>query len=333
MLLLVRRPRVDLPPEWLARLAALESTAQATQLAVAKNDGAMDALANQLAGFTQATQHTLESLRHAVDERLAQAVAESRNGRAELLAAFGVFEARLEQRQTALDASLAQRFDGLQQAVASRLEESSKALLAHLAQGQADSAAARKELSDTLVGFRTELTATTGALAAESVKSREAMGESAVLFEKRIQERFEALQAATRLTLDSLKGDIQAQLGTMSTALKDQLEANGTQIKNQFSVLQDAVSQQLAGLVQGSQHNAEQVDQPSECHHGLVDIHCLLLGWLEICQAAAMACCLVHAIIRAVSITPALCPISRPSRSSRRAGMPRMPKRAETLGA
>ena len=98
-----------------------------------------------------------------------------------------------------------------------------------------------------------------GALAAESVKSREAMGESAVLFEKRIQERFEALQAATRLTLDSLKGDIQAQLGTMSTALKDQLEANGTQIKNQFSVLQDAVSQQLAGLVQGSQHNAEQL--------------------------------------------------------------------------
>lgn len=259
VLLLVRRPRVDLPPEWLARLAALESTAQATQLAVAKNDGAMDGLANQLAGFTQATQHTLESLRHAVDERLAQAVAESRNGRAELLAAFGVFEARLEQRQTALDASLAQRFDGLQQAVASRLEESSKALLAHLAQGQADSAAARKELSDTLVGFRTELTATTGALAAESVKSREAMGESAVLFEKRIQERFEALQAATRLTLDSLKGDIQAQLGTMSTALKDQLEANGTQIKNQFSVLQDAVSQQLAGLVQGSQHNAEQL--------------------------------------------------------------------------
>ena len=64
------------------------------------------------------------------------------------------------------------------------------------------------ELSATLVGFRTELTTTTAALAFESVKSREAMGESAALFEKRIQERFEALQAATRLTLDSLKGEI-----------------------------------------------------------------------------------------------------------------------------
>lgn len=196
-LLLVRRPRVELPPEWLERLAALERTAQATQLAVARNDGAMDALAQQISGFTQATQHTLEALRHSVDERLAQ--------------------------------------------------------------GQADSAAARKELSDTLTGFRTELTATTAALAAESVKSREAMGESTALFEKRIQERFEALTAATRLTLDSLKGDIQAQLSAMSGALKDQLEANGSQIRHQFSVLQDAVSQQLAGLVQGSQHNAEQL--------------------------------------------------------------------------
>ena len=35
VLVLLRRPRVDLPPEWLARLQTLERTAQATQLAVA----------------------------------------------------------------------------------------------------------------------------------------------------------------------------------------------------------------------------------------------------------------------------------------------------------
>ncbi|KRC16550.1 DNA recombination protein RmuC [Acidovorax sp. Root219] len=248
VLVLLRRPRVDLPPELAARLQALEQTAQATQLAVARNDGAMEALAQQMRGFTQTTQATLETVRHAVDERLAQAVTESRNGRAELLAAFGVFEGQL-----------AKRFDGLQQSVAGRLEESSKALLANLAQGQADSAVARKELSDTLTGFRTELTTTTAGLAAESVKSREAMAESGVLFEKRIQERFEALTLATRTTLDSLKGDIQSQLGTMSGALKDQLEANGNQIRHQFSVLQDAVSQQLTGMLQGSQTNAEQL--------------------------------------------------------------------------
>ena len=224
--LLLRRPRVELPAEWLARLQSLEATAQATQLAVARNDGAMEAMAKQLSGFTQATQHQLEALRSAVDERLAQAVGESRTGRAELLAAFGAFEAKLEQR---------------------------------LAQGQAEAALARKELSDALAAFRAELTQTAQSLASDSQRSREALAESTQLFEQRIQERFEALSAATRGTLDSLKTDIQTQMGTVSTALKDQLEANGNQIRNQFSVLQDAVSQQLTGMVQGSQHNAEQL--------------------------------------------------------------------------
>ena len=41
----------------------------------------MDGMGQQLRGFTQTTQTTLEGLRGAVDERLAQAVAESRNGR------------------------------------------------------------------------------------------------------------------------------------------------------------------------------------------------------------------------------------------------------------
>ena len=258
-LVLWRRPLMDLPPQWDARLRHLESSAQATQLAVAKNDGALDGMGQQLRSFTQTTQTTLETLRHAVDERLAQAVVESRTGRSELLAAFSAFEAKLEQRLTALDASLVQRLDSLQRVVAGRLDESSKALLAHLAQGQADSAAARKELSDTLLGFRTELLQTTTTLAAESVQSRQAMAESTQLFEKRIQERFEALTGTTRQTLDSLKADIHSQLVSMSGALKDQLEGNGHQIKNQFSVLQDAVSQQLVGLVQGSQHNAEQL--------------------------------------------------------------------------
>ncbi len=221
---LLRRPRVDLPPEWLERLQALERGVQATQLSVAKNDGALDAMGQQLRGFTQLTQGTLESLRGAVDERLAQAVAESRTGRAELLAAFGAFEAKLEHR---------------------------------LAQGQSEAAVARKELSETLTAFRTELTQTAQQLASDSVRSREAMAESTQLFEQRIQERFEALTAATRGTLDSLKGDIHTQLGTVSAALKDQLEANGQQIRNQFAVLQDAVSQQLGAMAQGSQHNAE----------------------------------------------------------------------------
>ena len=44
-----------------------------------------------------------------------------------------------------------------------------------------------------------------------------------------------------------------------SGALKDQLEANGNQMRRQFTVLQDAVTQQLGALAQGSQQNADQL--------------------------------------------------------------------------
>ncbi|GKS92718.1 DNA recombination protein RmuC [Acidovorax sp. SUPP2539] len=129
--LLLRSPRAELPPEWLMRLQRLEATAQATQLAVAKNDGALEGMAQQLRGFTQTMQGTLESVRQAVDERLAQAVHESRSGRAELLAAFTAFEGKLEQR---------------------------------LALGQTDAVAARQELVQALGAFRAELTQTGEAL-------------------------------------------------------------------------------------------------------------------------------------------------------------------------
>ncbi|WP_159915608.1 DNA recombination protein RmuC [Pantoea sp. 18069] len=139
------------------------------------------------------------------------------------------------------------------------LESMGQQLRAQLAQARVDADATRATLGEALAGFRSELTATTAALTGESTRSRQAMADSASLFEQRIQQRFEALAEATRGTLDSLKGDVQSQLTAMSTALRDQLEGNGHQIRHQFGVLQDAVTQQLSGLVQGSQSSAEQL--------------------------------------------------------------------------
>jgi len=93
---LLRRPRIDLPADWLMRLDALEQSARATLQAVAKNEGSLDGVSQQMHGFTQATAASLESVRRATDEKLTQAVAESRLGRSELLAAFQGFEGRLE---------------------------------------------------------------------------------------------------------------------------------------------------------------------------------------------------------------------------------------------
>ena len=64
-LLFWHQPRVELPAEWQDKLRALESLSQATQLAVAKNDGAMHGLAQQMQGFTQNMQSTLEASRQA----------------------------------------------------------------------------------------------------------------------------------------------------------------------------------------------------------------------------------------------------------------------------
>jgi DNA recombination protein RmuC len=274
MVLLLRKPRVELPPEWLAQLQRLEQSGQTTLMAVAKNDGALDAMTQQLQGFSQATSHSLETVRQMVDEKLAQVVSESRSGRAELLTAFAAFENKLDQRLAATDtamgqrlvsveAAMGQRFESLQTGTVGSLEASRKALDDKLALAQSDAFAARKEVSDVLTTFRAELTSAVAKLAHETQQSRNALAESAVLMETHIQQRFDALTASTRQTLDSLKSDISGQLGTMSAsmsgALKDQLEGNGHQIRNQFTVLQDAMSQQFGGLVQGTQQNAEQL--------------------------------------------------------------------------
>ena len=197
LVVLLRKTQVDLPAELLLRLDAVEQTSRATLQAAAKNEGALDGVAQQIRGFAQTTGSGLETVRHSIDGKLAQA--------------------------------------------------------------QVEAGAARNELNGALTAFRTELTTAVGVLALESVKSRESLLDSARVFETRIQERFETLTGATRQTLDSLKADINSQLGVMSCALKDQLEGNSHQIKNQFSALQESVSLQLAGLVQGSQQNAEQL--------------------------------------------------------------------------
>jgi len=216
-------------------------------------------MVNRLTEFQNSTKTSLEASRQAIDDGLTQTLTESRNGRSELTTAFQTFEGKIEQRLDGFDLSLASRFESLQQALALGLDETNKALTAHLAQAQMDAAATRKELTESVTAFRGELTTTLATLSAETTKSREAISESATAFEQRIQERFEVLTSATRVTLDSLKSDITAQLAVMATAVKDQLDSNGQQLKHQFSTLQNSVAQQLTTMTQGTQQNAEQL--------------------------------------------------------------------------
>lgn len=240
--------------------AELNQAFQAFETRFGQQIGALSSnVGERVTELQRTTAESLEASRKVVDEKLGQTLEEARSGRTELTSAFSAFETKLEQRFGSFDTSLAARFEALQIALTGRLDASSKALMDLLTQAQTDAAHARIETSQALAKFRTEMTEHLGTVAQETGKSRQALSESAAAFETRIQERFEALTASTRGTLDSLKADITNQLGVMATALKEQLEGNGNQIRNQFTTLQEAVAQQLGVMANGTQTSSEQL--------------------------------------------------------------------------
>ncbi|QNN55588.1 DNA recombination protein RmuC [Diaphorobacter ruginosibacter] len=143
VVLLLRKPRGEIPPELQQRLLALETVAQATQLAVARNDGAMNGMAMHLRAFSQTSQDALDGVRDAVDERLALAVNEARISRNELQTSLGAFENKLDQRLALLDSAFAQRFETLSHTLRSTLNERLSAI-------QTDNSAKLEEMRRTV---------------------------------------------------------------------------------------------------------------------------------------------------------------------------------------
>jgi DNA recombination protein RmuC len=221
---LLRKPRIELPPELLAQLQRLEQQGQATRMEVAKNDGALDGMANQLQGFTQATSHSLETVRQTVDEKLAQAVNESRTGRTELLAAFSAFEVQLAQRLAALDA----------------------------AQSQA------------LSSFRTELTGTLGTMSGalkdqlegngnqirnQFTVLQDAMSQQLASLVQGTQQNAEQLRTALNERLAAIQADNTAKLEEMRRTVDEKLHATLEQrLGESFKLVSDRLEQVHKGL-------------------------------------------------------------------------------------
>ena len=139
IVLLLRRPRVELPPEWPQRLQALEAAMQATQLAVARNDGA------------------LQSLRGAVDERLAQGIAQGRGDAAALRGTLDSLKGDVQARLAAMSGALkdqlqvnAQQLGGLVSSSQHNAEALRAVLNERLAAIQQDNAAKLEEMRRTV---------------------------------------------------------------------------------------------------------------------------------------------------------------------------------------
>ena len=146
IVLLLRQPKIELPAELLARLTTLEQSSRATLQASAKTEGVLDSLTQQIHGFTQATLASLEANRRVMDEKLAQTVAESRQGRVDLTNSLGdwslegaksrevmaqsskLFEVHIRDRFEALSGTTRQTLDALKTDINSQLGVMSGAL-------------------------------------------------------------------------------------------------------------------------------------------------------------------------------------------------------------
>ncbi len=126
LILLMRRPKVDLSDPWAQQLGQQGRDLQATVQALARNEGAFSHLAQhlnlQLRELNQGSLEAMGEFRESLEARLAQGAADSRLGRQELQQALAGFEAQLAQRLAHLDAAVNQRLSVLDTSLTQRVD-------------------------------------------------------------------------------------------------------------------------------------------------------------------------------------------------------------------
>ena len=259
LVLLLRQPRVQLPPEWLARMQALEQAGLATQLAVAKNDGALDAMGQQLRAFTQTTQVAQESLRQAVDERLAQAVGESRAARGELASTLAAFRTELVATTGALAAESVKSREALAHSSAQaqeRIQERFEAL----------TQATRQSLDSLKADIHTQLLGMANTL-------RDQLSDNS----QQLRTQFSFLQESVHQQLSGLVQGSQQSAEQLRTALNERLAAIQTDNATKLEEMRRTVDEKLhATLEQRLGESFKLVsDRLEQVHKGLGEMQTL----------------------------------------------------------
>ncbi len=229
--LLLRAPRLELPAEWLQQMKALEGAVQATQLAVARNDGALAAMDQQLRGFTQAT-HTL------LDERLAQARVDAAAGRKELSEALAAFRTELSQTTRTLAEGSVQSREAIGQSTqvfGQRIQERFDAL----------SLATHATLDSLKGDIHTQLSSMSEALKDQLAGNTRQLGELAASS----QASAEALRSALNERLAAIQTDNAARLEEMRRTVDEKLQSTLEQrLGESFKLVSDRLEQVHKGL-------------------------------------------------------------------------------------
>lgn len=185
VILVLRKPKFETPSDVNTRLGLLEQASQGLVQAVARNEGGMQRIEQQLRGFTQATTAAMAASKSALDEQLERTVGEARNGRSELNQAFQAFEGRLGQQVAALSSSVGERVTGLQRTTTESLEASRRLFDDKLGQTLEEGRGGRTELTNAFNAFEAKLEQRFGS------------------FDTSLAARFEALQTALTGRLDA----------------------------------------------------------------------------------------------------------------------------------
>jgi DNA recombination protein RmuC len=247
LVLLLRMPKPS--DESNKQLVALTQRVEGMCADVSRIEGSLQmmngAQEGRIQGLAQSITASDEAQRAAVDQKLSQALAESREGRTELGSSFSAFEAKLAARTTALETTLSARSENLEKQLTASLETISQTN--------------RQTLESLKADVTTQLKSMTTALREQLDGNGSQLRNQLSAIQESIAQQLSTMAQNSQGTLEALKGDVGGQLTVMTTALREQLEGNGTQIRSQLSMIQESIAQQLTGMVQSSQQNAEQL--------------------------------------------------------------------------
>jgi DNA recombination protein RmuC len=227
--------RLHTPPAWSATLQTLEQSSAALLQATARHEGALQTLGQQLQAMQHAHSSAAAALQSTIEAGLGRAVTESRQGRTELLAAFGGFESKLEQRLQGLDASLTQRLTALQGGLTEHLQGQGQQLAAQ-------AAALQTTLTDTLQTQGRALETRFAALQASLTQQLGQLVQST-------QTNADSLRSALNERLAAIQQDNSVKLEDMRRTVDEKLHATLEQrLGESFKLVSERLEQVQAGL-------------------------------------------------------------------------------------
>ncbi len=257
LVLLIRTPKSSEAGK--DQLVALSQRLEGMGADVSRIEGSLQMMSGAQEGriqsLAQTTAASLEAQRAAVDQKLSQALAESRAGRAELSSSFSAFEEKLALRTTALEATLSTRSQDLEKQLTASLNTI----------GQSN----RQTLDALKVDVTTQLNSMTTAL-------REQLDGNGA----QLRNHLSAIQESIAQQLTGMVQSSQQNAEQLRTALNERLAAIQTDNSTKLEEMRKTVDEKLHATLEQRLGQSFQLvsDRLEQVHRGLGEMQNLAAG-------------------------------------------------------